>query len=208
MAGDPDEIVHLVRLAPAQQRVPAEARVSPHRNGHRRPRLPHAVHDPRQFIDHAGRRIDVRRPEPCTQHVRAAEDIQRQIAVVPVVAVEKAPFLLAVQRVVGGIDIEHDAHGRPRVGLDEQVDQQRIERRRVIAHLLVAVRLRARPRQLQPVQRALARQRRAAVRRPHPGCPGRVRLAHHRRQQRVTPQRVVVVEVFVAQRQSQHPLRY
>ena len=75
--------------------------------------------------------------QPRTQHVLAAEDIQRQVAVVPVVAVEETPFLLPVQRVVRRIDIQHDARRWRRVGLQEQVDRQGVERRPVIGHLLV-----------------------------------------------------------------------
>ena len=36
----------------------------------------------------------------------ATEDIERQIAVAVVVAVKKAPLLMPVQRVVGGVQIE------------------------------------------------------------------------------------------------------
>ena len=48
----------------------------------------------------------------------------------------------------------------------------------------------------------------AAVARQQPVLPGRVELADHRRQQRVQPEAVVVVEVLVAQRQAKHPLAH
>ena len=38
----------------------------------------------------------------------AAEHVERQIAVAVVVAVEEAPFLVAVQRIIGGVEIEDD----------------------------------------------------------------------------------------------------
>ena len=41
----------------------------------------------------------------------AAEDIERQIAIAVVVAVEEAAFLMAMQRIVGGIEIEDDLRG-------------------------------------------------------------------------------------------------
>ena len=38
----------------------------------------------------------------------ATEDIQRQITVAVIVAVEESSFLLAMQRQIGGIDIQND----------------------------------------------------------------------------------------------------
>ena len=43
----------------------------------------------------------------------AAEHIQRQIAVAVVVAVKEPAFLMAVQRVVGRVEVENDLLGRP-----------------------------------------------------------------------------------------------
>ena len=42
----------------------------------------------------------------------AAEHIQRQIAVAIVITVKEPAFLMAVQRVVGGVEVEHDLPGR------------------------------------------------------------------------------------------------
>ena len=82
--------------------------------------------------------------------------------------------------------------------LQEQIDEQRLDRRRVVADLVIARRLR--PAQLQPVQRALAGQRRA-VRAP------RRQLAGQHRHHRIVAQLVVIVQVLVAQRDAEHPLR-
>ena len=51
-------------------------------------------------------------PQPRAQYMLAAENIQRQIAVVVVVAVEEAPFLLAVQRQIGRVHIQDDLRRR------------------------------------------------------------------------------------------------
>jgi len=51
----------------------------------------------------------------------AAEDIQRHVAVAVVVAVEEAPLLPAVQRIVGRIQVQHDLRRRPLVRFHEQV---------------------------------------------------------------------------------------
>jgi hypothetical protein len=38
--------------------------------------------------------------------------------------VEEAPLLMAVQRVIGGVEVENDLLGRRLVRLEEQVDEQ------------------------------------------------------------------------------------
>jgi hypothetical protein len=82
--------------------------------------------------------------------------------------------------------------------LDEQIDEQPLDRRPVMADLVIA-RRRLRRRVLQPVQRALPGQRLAVL------APG-FQLAHRRRQHRVEPQLVVIEQVFVAERYPHHPL--
>jgi hypothetical protein len=69
----------------------------------------------------------------------AAEHVQGQIAVAAVVAVEEAALLLTVQRVVGRVEIEDDLRERPRVRLQEQVDEQVGERGRVVTDLVIAI---------------------------------------------------------------------
>ena len=51
--------------------------------------------------------IDVRRPQVADQQLIAAEDIERQKAVVVIIAVEKATLLAAVHRIVRTIEVEH-----------------------------------------------------------------------------------------------------
>jgi len=62
----------------------------------------------------------------------AAHDIQRQIAVAIVIAVEEPPFLVAVERVVGGIDVEDDLRGGRLVRLQEERDEQALNGRRIM----------------------------------------------------------------------------
>ncbi len=95
----------------------------------------------------------------------AAEDVERQITVMAIIAVKETALLLAVEWVVGGIQIEHDLRRRIGVRFQKHLDQQAIDGFRlhhdlVIAFLLVHLL----PAQLQPVQRALARQPFAAIR--------------------------------------------
>ena len=56
--------------------------------------------------------IDAAGPQQRAQQLLAAEHVQRQVAVAVVVAVEEAPLLLTVQRVVGGVEVQHQFLGR------------------------------------------------------------------------------------------------
>ena len=129
----------------------------------------------------------------------AAEGVERQIAVIVVVAVEEAAFLHAVERDVGVVEIDHDLARRPLMGLDEQIDQQRIDLRAVAIDLVI---LRAMPlrRVLKTIERALAGQR-LAVRSQH-----RFQFARQHRERRVLAQLIVIDKVLVAQREAKNPL--
>lgn len=84
------------------------------------------------------------------------------------------------------------------MGLKEQIDEQPLDRRAVVADLVVARRFTDR-RMLQPVQRRLAGERRAGR------TPG-FQLPRHRRQNGIEAQLVVVDQVLVTQRDGEHPL--
>ena len=110
---------------------------------------------------------------------------------------EEPPLLLAVQRIVRRIEVENDLLWRSRVRLNKQVDQQILDRHRIVADLVVARRLQLA--QLQPVERRLAGNRRAVL------AP-RFQLARQHRHHRIVAQFVVVVEILIAERDREHPL--
>ena len=62
----------------------------------------------RHFLDRAGRRIQVGAPQLGHQQIAAAEHVERQIAIAIVIAVEKPPLLLAVQRIVRRIQVKDE----------------------------------------------------------------------------------------------------
>jgi hypothetical protein len=64
---------------------------------------------------------------------------------------------MSVQRNVSGVQVEDDLPRRRAMRVEEQVHEQRLDRRAVVADAVVAARL-ARRRMFQPVQRALANQ--------------------------------------------------
>ena len=79
-----------------------------------RPALTDLPHDPLHFLERPSAGIDVGAPELGAQQMLAAEDVQRQVAVLVVVAVKEAPLLMPVQRIIGGIQVQHDLIGASR----------------------------------------------------------------------------------------------
>jgi putative transposase len=62
-------------------------------------------------------------------------------AVAVVVSVEEPPLLLAVQRIIGGIEVEYDLSRGALMCFHKQVDQKILDRHRIVADLVVARRL-------------------------------------------------------------------
>ena len=109
---EPEDIVDPVRLAPGHQPLAGEAGVCAQHDRHLRPALADARDNARHLVCRAGVGVDVRSPQLRRQQLVATEGVERQIAVAVVVAVEEAAFLMAVQRVVGGVQIEDQLFGR------------------------------------------------------------------------------------------------
>jgi hypothetical protein len=105
---------------------------------------------------------------------------------------------MPVQGHVGGVEVEHDLPRRRTMGVQEQVHEQRLDRRAIVADAMVAAGL-ARGRVLEAVQGALAGERRA-VRTP------RFQLAGEDGQHRVMAELVVVDYVLMAKGDAEHPL--
>ncbi len=100
---------------------------------------------------------DVGRSQQGAEQMAGAEDIERQVAVAPVVAVKEPVLLLTVEGIVGGVEVEDDLIGRLRVGLGEQFHQQGLQGLGVVVDLVVAVGAFAGGK-FESVQSALARQ--------------------------------------------------
>lgn len=129
----------------------------------------------------------------------AAEDIQRQITVVIVIAVKEPPLLMTMQRIIGGVQIQDDLPRRRRMRVEKQLDPQPLDRFGVRADLVIATDP-LRGMQLQTVQRALAGQR-CALR-----TTLRLKLAQQRANHCIVPQMLMVVEVFIAQGHGEYAL--
>ena len=126
-----------------------------------------------------------------------AEDVERQIAVAVVVAVEEPTFLVPVQRIVGRIEVEHDLLRRLGVGVEKQVDEA--------AARSTAARARSADSGRSPPCRAPAGSAcscRRAARNAHVGLEPPEHHAHDR----IVPQLVVIDQVLVAESDAEHPL--
>jgi hypothetical protein len=109
---------------------------------------------------------------------------------------KEALLLMAVQRQIGRVQIDHDLFRRFRIGFQENVHQQLVSGCGIVLHLLVAVFGLKFSTQFQTIQRALARQRFV-----------RFRTSSEQQQQRIFAQLFVIIQVLVAERKAVYTLR-
>ena len=157
IAGEAENVVNAVGLAPGHQVLAAEARIRPKPDVDVRPALPDLRDDQGDLFLGAGRGVDVRGPEFRQQQLPAAENIKRQIAVAFVIAVKEPALLIAVDGIVGRVEVKDNALRRGCVGLEKEADEQPFHRALVHAQLAIAVFI-GLWRVLKPVQRGLPRQ--------------------------------------------------
>ena len=202
--GEAEHIVDVVVLAPVHQCFPAEPAVGAHDNRRFGPALPDLRDNARQLLDDARGSVDVGRPELCRQQMTTTEYVQRQITIGVVKPVIEAAFLLAVQGHVGGIGIEHDQAWRARLRFQEHVDEQSLDGVAIVTELVIARRRMGGAlfgRVLKPIERAFTGECRAIL-------AARLHLAHQRRQNGIVSQVVVIIDVLVAERQTEYALAY
>ena len=180
--GQADDIADAVALAPAEHAVAAEARIGAQNDPHLGPFPAQALDQQRQDRPGVPGAVDVRRPQVTDQQPIAAKDVERQEAVVVVIAVEEAALLAAMDGIVGGIEVEH------------QFLWRRVERGDEILHH----RLMGRPRPL-PVRRPLQPAHRRRTGQPRVTPTGAL-------QHQIVAQPVMIVDVLMAQRQRKRPL--
>lgn len=145
VAGEPEDIVHAILFAPSHQRFAREARVGTQDYLHLGPARADLLDDTIHLLDRASARVDVRALQLCRQQMPAAKHVKRQVAVAATVAVKEAALLVAVHRIVGGVEIEHNLARRLGVDVEKQIDKQLLDRRAVMADLVIARLLAFRP---------------------------------------------------------------
>jgi hypothetical protein len=198
VARQAEDVVDAVRLAPRHQRLAGKAAVGAQDDAHFLPLLADLRHDAGNRLDRAGAGVDVRAAQLGQQQVPAAEHIERQIAVIVIIAVKEPPLLMPEERDVGGVEIEHDLAGRARMRIQKQIDQEPLDAGLIVVDPVVLGGMPLR-RVLQAVQRALPGDRRAVRTK-------RRQLAGERGEGRVMTQFVVVVQILVAERQGEDAL--
>jgi hypothetical protein len=95
IARQPEQKLYAIIFAPTHQLVPAEAGVSAQDDLHFRPGQPDLRDDSADFRKTAERGVVMGFPQPRSQNMLSAEDVQWQITIVAVIAVEEPPFLVA-----------------------------------------------------------------------------------------------------------------
>ena len=117
--GQAKEVIDAVQLAPMHQLFAGKPCVGAQQDAQARPAGADVVDDARHLLDRAGAGVDVGTAQFGRQEVPAAKNVKRQVAVAIVIAVEEAPLLVPMQRVVSGIQIENDLPRRTGMGLDK-----------------------------------------------------------------------------------------
>ena len=199
--------IDIVLCAPTHDVVPADAAVASDNDSHIGPHTANLRDDAVQLSCGSRSRIDVRWTQLRAQQEFAAENVQRQIAIAFVVTVEETAQLPAMQWIVGGVDVQHDLCGRLGVHRQKDSDEEPLDSDVTGDDLLVAARRAGTDRrQFQPVQRIATGQRLAPIPFASAFLAGQVVTSTQQCHQRIVPQLVMIVEVFVAQRDAHHTL--
>ena len=123
IAGQAEQVIDPIELAPAHQPLAGKAGIGTQQDPYPGPAGAEWRDDTRHFLHRAGAGIDIRPAQFGGQQMTATEDVERQIAVAVVIAMKKAPLLMPVQRVVGGVQIKDDLPRRTLVRLKKQIDK-------------------------------------------------------------------------------------
>ena len=140
--GQADAVAHAVVLAPGQQLLAGIRGIRPHQDLDPGPPLAKPGDDAAQRLGHASSGVRVARAQQGEERMAAAADVERQEAVVVVVAVVGPALLAPVHLVVRGVDVQHEPRWRlapPRV--DERLQQHLLKLPGVMLDLVVAPRL-------------------------------------------------------------------
>jgi len=140
------------------------------------------------------------------EEVVAAEHVEREVAVAPVVAVEEAPLLVAVKPNVRVVEVENHLGRRGLTGpLEELSDEESVCNFEVELDLLVAISLVVRRGEFEAVEGRAARQGRPLLGSARSSF--RCLLPDGDREERVVTELVVVVEILVAEDHAEDALR-
>lgn len=134
------------------------------------------------------------------------ESVERQITVSPVISAAVPARLAAVNQMSPRIPIHHHFGGPARQTTHARAQQRGLDLQGIVRQFVAATVAVAG--QLQPVEGCRPRQGDAAVMRKKPIRSQRIHLVAGRRQQRVQPQTLMIMEIFIAPRQPVDSLRH
>ncbi len=100
--------------------------------------MPDPRHDACDLVDSPGGAVDVGLAQLGRQQVVVAGDVERQVAEAVVIAVEEPAFLVSVDGIVGGVQVERDLGRRLGMGVRENIDEQALDGGTVMTGLVVA----------------------------------------------------------------------
>ena len=103
-----DNVINTITITPVEQKLPAKAAITAEDNLNGWPMRSDEVNQ--QFKDRSGvfRAIDLTLSKVSDQRESPAKEIQRQIAVVVVIAVEELLRLVTMQRYIRRIEVQND----------------------------------------------------------------------------------------------------
>jgi hypothetical protein len=113
----PEQIIHFVGFTPTHYLVSAKPAVTANDYLDIRPGLANMGDDPLDLLPGSLSLILVSFAEAGAEKEISTENVERQIAVIVVVAVKESPFLIAMNDVICGIEVEYDALRRLGVSL-------------------------------------------------------------------------------------------
>ena len=103
IAGQTEQIVHLIVLTPGHQRLSGKAGVGPQQDLDLRSGTAQAGDDALDLFEGTGGGIDVGGSQQGAEQMAGAEDVEGQVAVAPVIAMKEPVLLLPVEGIVGGV---------------------------------------------------------------------------------------------------------
>ena len=128
----------------------------------------------------------------------SASYIERQVTVVFIIPMIKAPLLLAMNRVIGGVKVENNFLGSLRVGIQKSIDEQRFNFLRVVDYFFIPFRLvSVLCCQFNAVKRAGRSQRFALVILTVTIFSFDITVANGQGQERIALQILVVIEILI-----------
>ena len=128
VVGEANDVVDLQALAGVEQLRSAKVPIPAQHDLHIRPVCAQPAHQQPQNGGSVMRAATVRRAQVAHQQMLAAEDVQRQKTVAAIKATEVTPGLLAVDEIVGGVEVQgQPLRGRVERG-DELLDEHLVRR--------------------------------------------------------------------------------